>query len=60
MLETAEADARLWEQLRDMNQSMGDDNRGLAGDVEHKARAAQQAADNAKANAEAASIALRD
>lgn len=54
MLETAEADARLWESLRDLNQSMADDNRGLAGSAESKAVAAQEQAESAKAHAEAA------
>jgi hypothetical protein len=54
MLETAEADARLWESLRDIHQSTADDHRGLAGEVERKTAQAQQAADGAKVNAEAA------
>ena len=54
ILKTAEAEARLWEQEREVNQNTADNNRGLAGDVERKAAAAQQAADSAKVNAEEA------
>jgi hypothetical protein len=50
MIETAEADARLWEGLRDMHQSTADEHQGLASDGArlaqegHAARAAENAA----------------
>ena len=54
MIETAEADARLWERLRDMHQSTADEHKEFAGDIERKVQEGRTAAARAAEDAAAA------
>jgi hypothetical protein len=55
MIEAAEADARLWESLREMHQGTADEHQTLAGDIGRKAQEGHAAAARAAENAAAAS-----